>query len=161
MVFKDFLSKNLPMKREEDRNPLSKLQHDMNRLFDRFFDDFRLPSFADRDLATFPRIDVKETKKEVLVSAELPGMEANDIDISVSDNMLSLRGEKKQERKHEGENYYHMECSYGSFNRSIPLPSEVESENVNAEFKNGILKVTMNKKPENKQKAKKIEIKAN
>ena len=108
---------------------------------------------------SFPRIDVKETKKQVLVSAELPGLEAKDLDIRVADNVLTLRGEKKEESKHEGENYYHTECVYGSFNRSISLPGEVESDNVKAEFKNGVLKISMTKKPEEQRKVKKIDIK--
>ncbi len=161
MVLKDLISRNLPVKREDDKYPLSRLQQDMNTVFNRFFEDFRLAPFQDRDFMTFPKIDIKETKKEVLVSAELPGMEVEDINISLTDNVLSLRGEKKQENKQEGENYYHMECSYGSFNRNIPLPNEVESDNVKAEFKNGILKVSMTKKPESQQKAKRIEIKSN
>lgn len=161
MVFKNLISKNLPARREEDKHPLTRLQQDMNRVFDNFFEDFSLTPFQDRDIYTFPKIDIKETKKEVMVSAELPGMDADDIDISINDNVLSLRGEKKQERKDEGENYYHMECAYGSVHRNVTLPSEVESDNVNAIFKNGVLKVTMTKKPENQQKAKRIEIKAN
>ena len=161
MVFKDFISKNLPMRRENDKHPLARLQHDMNQVFDRFFGDFRISPFQDRDFMSFPKVDIKENKKEVLVSAELPGMEVDDIDISLNDNVLTLRGEKKQESKDERENYYHMECSYGSFNRNIVLPGDVESDNVKAEFKNGILKVSMTKKPEDQQKAKRIEIKTN
>ena len=161
MVFREFISKNLPIKREDAKQPLQRLQSDMNRIFDRFFEDFRMLPFQNRDLASFPRIDIKETKKEVLVSAELPGMDVKDIDISITNPILTLRGEKEQESKHEEEDYYHMERSYGSFNRSIPLPSEVESDNVKAEFKNGLLKVSMTKKPEAQQKGKKIEIKVN
>ena len=161
MVFKDLLSKNMPVKREEYSNPLSRLQNEMNLVFDRFFDDFHLSPFQDRELTGLPKIDIKETKKEVLVSAELPGLEAKDLDISITDDVLTLRGEKKQEQKREEENYYHMECTYGAFNRSIPLPSEVESDNVKAEFKNGILKIRLIKKPEEHRKSKKIEIKMN
>jgi len=160
MVFKDLLTKNLPVKRDNDSHPLTRLQTEMNRIFDRFFDDFHLSPFQDRELTTLPKVDIKETKKEVLVSAELPGLEAKDLDISITDDLLILRGEKRQENKRAEENYYHMECTYGSFNRSIPLPAEVESENVKAEFKNGILKITLTKKPEEERKAKKIEIKA-
>ena len=159
MVFKDFLSKNIPIKRDDDRFPLTRLQNDMNRVFDRFLDDFRISAFQDRGLSTFPKIDVRETKKDVLVTAELPGLEVKDIDIRLTDNVLTLSGEKKQESKHEEEDYYHMECAYGSFNRSISLPSEVESDNVKAEFKNGILKISMTKRPEEKRKVKTIEVK--
>ena len=160
MVFRDLLSKNLPVKRVKNGHPLTRLQGEMNRVFDRFFDDFRLSPFQDRDLTTLPKVDIKETKKEVVVSAELPGLETKDLDISITDDVLTLRGEKRQESKREEENYFHMECSYGAFNRSIPLPAEVESDNVKSEFKNGILKIALTKKPEEKRKAKKIEINA-
>jgi HSP20 family protein len=116
--------------------------------------------FREGEMTTFPKIDIKETKKEVVVSAELPGLDVEDIDISITDDVLTLRGEKEEESKQEEDSYYHMERVYGSFNRSIPLPSEVEPDNVRAEFKNGILKVLMRKKPEAQQKAKKIEIKS-
>jgi HSP20 family protein len=159
MVLKDFLSKNLPVKRDDEGHPMLRLQSEMNRIFDRFFDDLRVSRFSDRKFSGFPSVDIKETKKEVQVSAELPGLDSKDIDIQVSDNVLILQGEKTQELKKESENYYHMERSYGSFNRKIALPCEVDSENVKAEFKNGILNIKMQKKPEAQQKAKKIEIK--
>lgn len=158
MVLKDLISKNVPFKHDDDRYPLTRLQNDMNRVFDRFFDDFRLSEFSDRDLSAFPKIDIRETKKEVLVIAELPGLEVKDLDIRLTDNVLTLSGEKRQENEGDEENYYHMECTYGSFNRSISLPSEVESDTVKAEFKNGILKISMKKRPEEKRKVKMIEI---
>ena len=161
MVFKDFISKNLPVKRDEDSHPLTRMQNEMNRMFDRFFDNTRISPFQEGALNAFPSIDIKETKKDVQVSAELPGLEAKDIDISIRENILTLRGEKRQESKREEEDYYQMECAYGSFNRSIPLPSEVESDKVTAKFKNGVLKIFMPKKPAAQQKSKKIEIKTN
>jgi len=160
MVLKDFLTKNLLVKHNEESHPLMRLQRDMNRIFDRFFDDFRPSVFDAGALSSFPKVDIKETKKEIQVTAELPGMEANDIDISISDDVLTLRGEKSQESKSEGEDYYHMERAYGLFHRSVALPNEVESDNVKAEFKNGVLKLLMPKKPAAQRKAKKIEIKA-
>jgi len=97
----------------------------------------------------------------VKISAELPGLEAKDIDISISDDVLTLRGQKREESESKGENYYQMERSFGSFHRSINLPAEVDSDKVKAEFKNGVLDISLTKKPESQQKTKKIEIKTN
>ena len=155
MAFKDFISKNLPTKRDEISQPFLKLQHEMNQMFDNFFDNFRLSPFRKENLETFPRVDIKETNKEVDVSAELPGLEAKDIDISISDNILTLSGEKSKEAENKGEGYYRMERIYGSFHRSVMLPTEVESDNVKAVFKNGILRITIPKKPEANEKQRK------
>jgi HSP20 family protein len=158
MAFKELLSKNLPQRRSSEANPILRLQENMNRMFNNFFDSADLAPFKEDGLGSFPKIDIKETSKAVMITAELPGLDAKDIDISISDDVLTLRGEKNMESESKEENYYRMERSYGSFHRTIPLPMEVESENVNAEFKNGVLKVTVTKKPEAQRKAKKIEI---
>lgn len=158
MVFKDFISKNLPVKRDEMSHPFVRLQQDINRMFENFFDNFR-SHLHDESLSAFPKVDIRETDKEVKVLAELPGLETKDLDISVTDNVLTLRGEKRQESERKEENYFRMERTYGSFHRSISLPTEVESDSVNAIFKNGILNITIAKKPEAQRKVKKIEIK--
>ena len=92
-----------------------------------------------------PRMDVSETDKEIVVSAELPGLADEDIDVSLSLGMLTISGEKKQEKEKKGRNYYHVERSYGSFQRSIPLPAEVDTNQVDAVFKKGVLTVTLPK----------------
>jgi HSP20 family protein len=160
MVLKDFISRNLPAKRDKNESHLmARLQNEMNRIFDRFFDDFRLMPFSQNKFYSYPSVDVKETKKEVQVTAELPGLDVKDIDIHVNGNTLTLRGEKTEELKKESENYYHMERKYGSFHRNISLPSEVDSENVKANYRDGVLSINLVKKPEDQQKVKKIEIK--
>jgi HSP20 family protein len=145
-------------RRDESLNHFYSLQRDMNRIFDRFFEDFQLPPFEDKWASTFPSVDVKESDREIRVSAELPGLDEKDIDITISGNLLTIRGEKKQEKEDKTENYYRKERSYGSFYRDIPLPTEVESEKVDASYKNGVLGITVPKKPEGKRK--KIAIKS-
>ncbi|GIK40693.1 MAG: hypothetical protein BroJett011_45260 [Chloroflexota bacterium] len=106
-----------------------------------------------------PRVDVTENEKEVRITAELPGLEEKDIDVSLSNDVLTISGEKKAEREDKGDNYYRMERSYGSFHRSIPLPTEVDTDHCDATFKNGVLQITL-PKVHLKESAKKITIKA-
>lgn len=93
----------------------------------------------------YPSVDVSETEKNVLVKAELPGLEPKDVDLTIERDTLILRGEKKQESEEKNENYHRVERSYGSFHRSIPLPVKVDAEKVKAKFKNGVLTVTLPK----------------
>ena len=90
-----------------------------------------------------PRMDVVETDKEIKVSVELPGLEENEIYVGLSRNVLTISGEKRQEKEEKGHNYLRAERSYGSFRRSIPLPSEVDASKADAEFRNGVLTVTL------------------
>jgi HSP20 family protein len=114
-----------------------------------------------REMESFsPTVDVAEKEGEIEVTAELPGLEEKDIEVTVDEHGLSLRGEKKQERKEEGENYYRMERSFGSFQRYIPLTGPVDREKVKARFKNGVLKIHLPKAGEGSQKGKKIRIEA-
>jgi HSP20 family protein len=119
------------------------MKKEMNRVFDRFWDeDFpRLPSMGD----WAPAMDVSETKDAVMVKAEVPGMESQDIQLSLQDQLLTLKGEKKQEREDKEEHYYRMERSYGAFVRTVRHPSTVDGSKVTASFKNGLLKVTLPK----------------
>ena len=158
MAIKEFLSKKLPVKRKEIANPFLGLQQEMNSIFNRFSDNFLAP-FREDSWSTFPKVNVKEYKRTIEVTAELPGIDKKDIEISVSDNVLTLRGEKRQENETKENNYYRMERSYGSFNRNVTLPSEVIADKTDAKFKNGVLTITVPKKPDSEQKSKKIEIK--
>jgi len=139
--------RRLPIRREEE-HPLRVLQRDMNRLFDEFFGGFGLAPFGmfrePWDVFS-PRVDVVENDKEVRVSAELPGMDENEIEVSLANDVLTISGEKKEEAEHRGRDYYHMERSYGAFRRSIPLPSEVEADKAEATFKRGVLTVVLPK----------------
>ena len=167
MAIRDLLpatwsKRHVPVRRGENwSSPVFSLQREMNRMFDRFFSDFSPTRWWDEEISGgyLPRVDVKETNKEIRVEAELPGMNEKDIDISVSDNVLTLRGEKRLEREEKNEGYYHVERSYGKFHRDIPLPEEVETDKVDAVFKRGILTIHLPKKPEARRKSKRIEIK--
>jgi len=104
----------------------------------------------------FPALDMSEDDKQVVVTAELPGMDPKDVDISIDKGVLTLKGEKKFEEEEKKENYHRIERSYGSFRRSVSLPTEVAEDKVKARFKDGVLKITL---PKSEQTAaKKIQI---
>lgn len=148
--------REVPVRREEVESPFYALQREMNQLFDDFFSGFGLRPFG----AFTPRVDLTESDKELKVIAELPGLDENDIEVSLAHNTLTISGEKKAETEDKGKNYYHLERSYGAFQRSIPLPNEVEADKVKADFKKGVLSITLPKTPEAQKRTKKIAIKA-
>jgi HSP20 family protein len=131
---------------------------------DRMFDDFWGP--RGRGLAPWgrewtgfdPQVDVVETETEVKVEAELPGLEAEDVHVTVSHNVLSIKGEKKEEREEKGKNWYRAERSYGAFERAIPLPQGTDTEQADASFDKGVLTITFAKTGEGRRK---IAVKAN
>ncbi len=145
------------------------LQRDMNRLFDDFLRSWDMPlmsrPFELSPFSTFeynaitPRIDVRETDNELRISAELPGLTEKDIDVSLTKDMLTIRGEKKQEREENVKGWHRMERSYGAFTRSIPLPFEVDQDQCSAFFKNGVLNVSLSKTAQAQAMSKPIPIK--
>jgi HSP20 family protein len=136
---------------------LRSLQDEMNRLFSGTFSR----SGQDEIMrgAWNPQVDIFENKDQIVLEAELPGMKAEDVNISIENNVLTLYGERKFEKKDEGDNFHRVERSYGSFTRSFTLPPTVSSENANAEFENGVLRLSLAKREE--AKPRRIEIKAN
>ena len=122
---------------------LSSMRKEMDRLFDRFWEgDFpQLPALGE----WAPALDVSETKDAVLVKAEVPGMESKDIQLSLQEQVLTIKGEKKQEKEEKDEHYYRSERSYGAFARAVRLPTPVDGSKVTATFKNGVLSVTLPK----------------
>jgi len=138
------------------------LQREMNSLFDNFFRGFDLAprGFAAGGVGMFtPSIDVKENEKEFIIKAELPGVEEKDIDVTVTNDSVTIKGEKKEEKEDKDKNYYYMERSYGSFSRVIPLKAEIESNKADARFKNGILDIKIPKNQSAKAKGTKVSIK--
>jgi HSP20 family protein len=137
-------------------NDVKNLQDEMNRLF-----SLNFPRFESREEivrgAWSPSVDIIEGKEEIAIEAELAGMNIEDVDVSIENNVITISGERKFEKKDESENYHRVERSYGTFTRSFTLPRNVVSDEAKAEFKNGILRVTLPKKEE--AKARKIEIK--
>jgi len=99
-----------------------------------------------------PAVDVAETENEFTIRAELPGLEAKDVSVTVDNNVLTLKGERKTDKEIKKENYYRMERAYGTFSRSFTLPSFVDPGNVRADFKNGLLVLTLPKKSAAKSK---------
>lgn len=124
---------------------------------DRVFSDFPIAWF-DRQGAVLPQMDVSETEKEVAVSIELPGVDQKEVDLSVTDQVLTVSGEKKSETEKKDGGTYRSERHYGSFSRSLTLPFKIDPDTVNATFDKGVLKVTIQKPAEYKTKAQKIEI---
>ena len=135
-------------------NPFSVLQQEIDRLFEGFSRGFA--GFPSHEL--LPSMDLSETDKEIEITAELPGLEEKDIQLNVADNVLTIRGEKKNEREETKKDYHLVERSYGSFTRSIQLPDGVNADNIKAVMSKGVLKVTV-PKPAPAQ-TKKIDIKA-
>jgi HSP20 family protein len=123
----------------------------MDRLFDTFLGS-GLPTFPSlfssgigRSSMLAPRIDVKETDKEIIIAAELPGTNEKDISLTLQNGVLTIQGEKTVEYDEEKENYRVMERSYGSFQRSLRLPDTVDEDKVEARFENGVLKLSLPK----------------
>jgi len=135
---------------------VTRLRREMDHLWDDYFGSGRrgLQPLS----ATFaPAVDVKESADQVVVKAEVPGMDAKDINISITGKVLTIKGEKKSEREEKEENYHLVERSYGSFSRSLKLPAAVDLDKIEAKYDKGVLTVTCPKKEEVKPKA--IEIK--
>ena len=134
-----------------------RLRNEMDLLQDSIFDG-RPGRRTREDGEWLPSLDVAETKGDLVVKAELPGMDPKDIDISLNEGVLTIRGEKKQEKEEKEEGYHLIERSYGSFTRSIRLPKDVQSDMIDASFKNGVLKVVLPKSEEAKKKEIKIKV---
>jgi HSP20 family protein len=130
------------------------IQDEMNQLFDDFFGRTpkRWSAFGPEEGLWTPNVDVSETKDEIVVTAEMPGLKKEDIKLSVQDNVITLSGEKKSEEEKKDANFYRLERSFGSFCRSFTLPTPVEAEKIKASFKDGILKVTLPKSEKVKPK---------
>jgi HSP20 family protein len=145
----------VPSRRSEERslaqrggNPFSYLRNQINRAFDDFWGQSWLEPRRKTGTGGFwPQVDVTETDKEIKVRAEIPGVDPKDIDVGVEDGTLTIKGEKKYEREKNEKGQYRTERSYGSFERSIALPAEVDGSKAKAEFKKGVLQLTLPKRP--------------
>ena len=143
---------------EQSRGSTS-LQDQVNRLFE---GNFTRDRSGHADLATWaPPVDIYETENELVVKADLPDLHEKDIDIRVTNNTLTIRGERKFEKDINEDNYLRIERAYGSFTRSFSLPNTVNSENIRAEYRNGVLTLHMAKREESKPKQIKISVSAN
>lgn len=161
MAITDLISwrreRQTPVRREEE-NPFTAFRREMDRLFEDFWGERAMAPFGEEWGAFSPQVDVTETDGEIKVSAELPGLDDEDIDLSISNNVLTIKGEKKEEQEEKGDNYYRSERAYGAFRRDVSLPSDVNTDQVDAVYDKGVLTITMPKAE--KTKATKIAVKA-
>jgi HSP20 family protein len=133
------------------------IKKEMEHFWDSFF-DVESRTRGEEGRSWFPSLDVSETKDEIVVKAEVPGMDPKDLEISLSDGVLHIRGEKKQEREEKEEDYHLRERNYGFFARSLRLPMEVNHDKINASYKNGVLKIVLPKSEEARKKEIKINV---
>ena len=146
---------SVPTFRGGEGSPFLVLHREMNRLFDDVLSRFDVPTVLGRGSAmAWPRIEVIPSDKDVTVTAELPGMDENDIELLVEDDVLTIRGEKKAESENKERGF--SERYYGRFERAIRLPVEVAADKAEASFKNGVLTVTLPKSPKAQETAKRI-----
>jgi HSP20 family protein len=143
---------------------VARWERDMERMMDSFFDRRMRPWWPERWLRademeiSAPAVDLFEEKDDIVVKAELPGIEKDNIEVNVADHHLTIKGEKKKEEEVKEENYYRCERSYGSFLRTIELPKDVKADKVKAAFKNGVLEVRLPKTEEAKAKEIKVKV---
>lgn len=155
---------NVPVHVENrlSRDPFMRMHEEVDRLFESL-----LPGFFGRDshLTPFqsgftPDISVEETRKDVLVRAEIPGVDENDLDVRLEDGVLTVRGEKREEHTREEGGSHYCERRYGSFQRSVRVAKEIDTEHVEASFKNGVLTVKLPKQKESEPGGQKIKVNA-
>ncbi|QJA05337.1 Hsp20/alpha crystallin family protein [Thermosulfurimonas marina] len=137
--------------------PLQELRREIDRLWEEFFGRTRFPERWE-GLEWVPAVDVSETEEAVVVRADVPGLDPEDLEITLSGNTLVIKGEKKKEQEEKKENFYRVERVYGSFMRTVELPAEVEADKVEATYKNGVLKIVLPKKAEAKGRTIKVKV---
>lgn len=162
-----------PAPSEGAGHPLLTLRREMDRLFDDFFTGFPFGSSPRRWLATdpwrrvqglfegsYPAVEVAEDETSYRITAELPGMEEKDVELSLAGDVLTLKGEKRQEREEKQGSTVVSERRYGSFRRSFPLPEDADPDRIDARFQNGVLTITLPRRPGAEAKRRKIDVKA-
>lgn len=153
-----------------DFNPFGMMRRfteDMERMFDDF-EGLRVPEFFNKEFSPFgaefkdfewmPQIEVRQTNGDLMVKAELPGLTKDDVKVELTDEMLTISGERKEEKEEKREGFYRTERNYGRFFRQIRLPEGVKADKANATFRNGVLEVTM-PAPKMESRTRKLEIK--
>jgi HSP20 family protein len=160
MAFTDLIpwnrNRNIPAQRQTDEHPFFALRREMDRMFDNFFRGFDLPigTTPGWSVGRWPHVEISETDNKVKLVAELPGMEQKDIDLTFHDGLLTLKGEKRSETN----DAVYSERWHGQFERTVQLGPDVDPENIKAGFKNGVLTVTVGKRPEAQRQVKRIAI---
>jgi len=126
-------------------------------IFDRFFNSFELPALFGGEEMVIPDFDISETEKEYAISGEIPGIDVKDLNVTLTDGIITIKGEKKKETEEKDENYHRIERHYGSFERSFRVPDTVKTDELDANYKDGVLKLTLPKAEVSE--VKKIEVK--
>lgn len=147
---------------ESGWDSLNRLQRDVDTIFDRLLQGSPVAGAgrASQGALFAPKLDIAETENAFHLTAELPGVTEQDIDLQVNEGVLTIKGEKKSEEKQGGKNFHRIERSYGAFQRSVALPSDIDEENISAQFRNGVLEIALPKAKEPKAKSRKIGIKS-
>jgi HSP20 family protein len=146
-----------PTVRGREGDPFSSLFRQVEDLFEDFSRSYSAPATRE-GMALSPRVDVSETDSELRIKAELPGVEEKDVEVVLAAGVLTIKGEKRQEKEEKKEDYHVVERSYGSFARSFRLPFDVNADQVHATFDKGILTVSLPKPPEAKEQVRKIAV---
>ena len=126
-------------------------------IFDRFLNDLTLPNLFGEEKLFVPAFNISETEKEYVITGEIPGIDVKNLDITLTDSLLTIKGEKKEEKEENDENYHRVERHYGSFHRTFRIPNKVKTDELDATYKDGILKLTLPK--DEVTEVKKIEVK--
>ena len=159
MAFRDLIpwgrDGSVPSRRGEEVSPFLTLHREMNRLFDEVFNNLGAPSLASR-MPAWPSVEVVQSDTDVRISAELPGLNEKDVEVLVTDDALTIRGEKRSETEDKDRRF--TERYYGRFERVIPLPFAVEEDKAEASFNDGVLTVTLPKSAKAEDKAKRIAV---
>jgi len=137
---------------------LALIQEKMNKLFEDTIARFREAVEPSVPAQWYPAVDIYETPENIVLQAELPGMNQEDITVEVRENALILKGERKREKEIREENYHRIERAYGTFQRAFTLPGTVQQDQVKAKYKDGILEIILPKKEEIKPKQIKVEV---
>ena len=149
--------------RQQTEDGLLDLRGQRSRMFEDFYHtSFGISPFLEefQSLSDFsPRMDIKESAKEIAVTAELPGIKPEDLEISIGNKLLTISGEKREEKEDTGKGHNRVERSYGSFTRRVPLPTEVEEDQVEASLQEGLLKITLPKDKTARKNAKHMPVK--
>jgi HSP20 family protein len=152
-----------PALREDLRDPFLTFRREVDRMFDDFFSGFGRSAVGSPFgswAAPTPSLDLTENDKEIVVTAEMPGLDDKDFEVTVSGDLLTLKGEKKAEHEHRNGDAYYVERRFGSFSRSVRLPFAVKDERVDARYEKGVLTIRVPKPEDMQRQARRIEVRS-
>lgn len=145
----------------ETVDPFRSFQREIDRLFNDFFQGWGVPAEREAGQSTLmPSLDVRQSDKAYEISVELPGVKPEEVDVSIDNGVLTIRGEKKMEEEHKDKDQIRVERSYGSFARALTLPDDANPDGCEASFKDGVLKITLPRREEAQQQRRKVEIRS-